>query len=86
MDSVALGDTYALLALGLLGILVVFLNWATLRDGQGLELTTSAALLITGFVGVLAGEGHTLTRPSPPGSPPRRSWPGKSGSRGSVWV
>ena len=56
-----LGDTYALLALGLLGILVVFLNWATLRDGQGLELTTSAALLVTGFVGVLAGEGHTFT-------------------------
>src|SRR4051812_45025094 len=40
-----LGEAYALLALGLLGIMVVFLNWATLRDGQGLELTTSAALL-----------------------------------------
>jgi uncharacterized membrane protein (DUF4010 family) len=56
-----LGDSYALLGMGLLGILVVFLNWATLRDGQGLELTTSAALLVTGFTGVLAGQGHTFT-------------------------
>jgi uncharacterized membrane protein (DUF4010 family) len=56
-----LGDGYALLGLGLLGILVVFLNWATLREGQGLELTTSAALLVTGFTGVLAGQGHTFT-------------------------
>jgi uncharacterized membrane protein (DUF4010 family) len=56
-----LGEAYALLGLGLLGILVVFLNWATLREGQGLELTTSAALLVTGFIGVLAGQGHTFT-------------------------
>jgi uncharacterized membrane protein (DUF4010 family) len=56
-----LGEAYALLGLGLLGILVVFLNWATLREGHGLELTTSAALLVTGFVGVLAGQGHTFT-------------------------
>lgn len=56
-----LGDAYALLGLGLLSILIVFLNWATLRAGEGLELTTSAALLVTGFVGVLAGQGHTFT-------------------------
>jgi uncharacterized membrane protein (DUF4010 family) len=56
-----LGDMYALLGLSLLGILVVFLNWATLRNDEGLELTTSAALLVTGFIGVLAGQGHTFT-------------------------
>jgi uncharacterized membrane protein YhiD involved in acid resistance len=56
-----LGEAYALLGLGLLGILIVFLNWETLRQGQGLELTTSAALLVTGFIGVLAGQGHTFT-------------------------
>jgi uncharacterized membrane protein (DUF4010 family) len=56
-----LGDAYALLGLGLLGILVVFLNLATLRAGEGLELTTSAALLVTGLMGVLAGQGHTFT-------------------------
>jgi uncharacterized membrane protein (DUF4010 family) len=55
------GEAYALLGLGLLGILVVFLNWATLREGEGLELTTSAALLVMGFIGVLAGQGHTFT-------------------------
>ncbi|MCC7106159.1 MAG: DUF4010 domain-containing protein [Chloroflexi bacterium] len=56
-----LGEVYAVLGLGLLGILVVFLNWATLRAGEGLELTTSAALIVTGFIGVLAGQGHTFT-------------------------
>jgi uncharacterized membrane protein (DUF4010 family) len=56
-----LGEAYALLGLSLLGILVVFLNWATLREGEGLELTTSAALLVTGLIGVLAGQGHTFT-------------------------
>ena len=50
-----------MLGLGLLGILIVFLNWATLRDGEGLELTTSAALLETGLIGVIAGQGHTFT-------------------------
>lgn len=56
-----LGESYALLGLGLLGLLIVFLNWATLRRGEGLELTTSFALLVTGFIGVLAGQGHTFT-------------------------
>jgi uncharacterized membrane protein (DUF4010 family) len=56
-----LGETYAVLGLGLLGILVVFLNWATLRVGEGLELTTSAALIVTGLIGILAGQGHTFT-------------------------
>jgi uncharacterized membrane protein (DUF4010 family) len=56
-----LGDAYALLSLALLGILVVIVNWQTLRANDGAELTTSAALLVTGFVGVAAGQGHTFT-------------------------
>lgn len=56
-----LGETFAVLGLGLLSILVVFLNWATLRAGEGLELTTSAALIVTGFIGLMAGQGHTFT-------------------------
>lgn len=56
-----LGEAYALVSLVLLGVLVVFLNVQTLRDNQGTELTTSAALLVTGFAGVLCGQGHTLT-------------------------
>lgn len=55
-----LGDNYALLAIGLLGILIVFLNLKTLRADKGTELTTSAALLVMGFAGVLCGKGHTL--------------------------
>lgn len=48
-----LGDNYALLSLSLLGVLIVFLNLHTLWTNQGTELTTSAALLLIGFAGVL---------------------------------
>ena len=44
-----------------MGVLITFLNLQTLRNDQGTELTTSAALLVTGFAGVLCGLGHTLT-------------------------
>jgi uncharacterized membrane protein (DUF4010 family) len=56
-----LGESFALLAVGLIGLLVVLLNIETFRTGEGAEITTSAALLLTGFVGVLAGQGHTFT-------------------------
>ncbi len=56
-----LGDQYALLSLILLGVLISFLNIQTLKANQGTELTTSAALLLLGFAGVLCGQGHTLT-------------------------
>jgi len=56
-----LGQSYALLALGLLGVLIIFLNVETIRTGEGAEITTSAALLLSGFVGVLAGHGYTFT-------------------------
>jgi uncharacterized membrane protein (DUF4010 family) len=56
-----LGERFSLLALGLLGILVVLLNMETIHTGEGAEITTSAALLVTGFGGVLAGQGHTFT-------------------------
>jgi uncharacterized membrane protein (DUF4010 family) len=56
-----LGEAFALLALSLLGILVVLLNVDTIRSGDGAEITTSAALLVTAFAGLLAGQGHTFT-------------------------
>lgn len=56
-----LGESFALLSVGLTGVLVVLLNVQTIRAGEGAELTTSAALLLTALAGVLAGEGHTLT-------------------------
>jgi uncharacterized membrane protein (DUF4010 family) len=56
-----LGEAFGLLALSLLGILVVLLNVDTIRSGDGVEMTTSAALLVTAFAGLLAGQGHTFT-------------------------
>ncbi len=56
-----LGDSFALLALGLVGVLIVLLNLETIRTGEGAEITTSAALAVTAFVGVLVGKGHTFT-------------------------
>ncbi len=56
-----LGDSYAILALCLIGVLVVFLNVETIRTAEGAEITTSAALFVTSFAGVLAGQGHTFT-------------------------
>lgn len=55
-----LGEDYALLSLGLVGVLIVFLNLQTMRAGGGTELTTSAALILISLAGVMAGEGHTL--------------------------
>ena len=56
-----LGEMFALLALGLVAVLVVFLNIETIRTDEGAEITTSAALFITAFAGLLAGQGHTFT-------------------------
>lgn len=56
-----LGESFALLALALVGVLVIFLNVETIRTGEGAEITTSAALFVTGFAGLLAGLGHTFT-------------------------
>lgn len=57
----ALGEHFALMSLLLTGVLVTFLNFQTLRTEQGTELTTSAAMLVTCFAGILCGQGHTLT-------------------------
>jgi uncharacterized membrane protein (DUF4010 family) len=56
-----LGEAYAIVALALVGVLLVLLNWSVIRRGERAELTTSAALAVTGFVGVLCGVGHTFT-------------------------
>ena len=57
----ALGGGYGLTALMLTGLLALILNLSSLRAGQGTELTTSAAMLVTAMAGVLCGLGHTLT-------------------------
>lgn len=56
-----LGMAAALLVLALVGVLAVLLNVQTLRAGQGAELTTSAAMLVTCLAGVLCGQGHTVS-------------------------
>lgn len=56
-----LGTPYALAALGVLTVLVVLVNLDHLRQAQSVELTTSAAILVMGFGGILCGQGHTLT-------------------------
>ena len=56
-----LGENFALLGLGLVGLLVVLLTIHALRTNHGTELTTSAALLVIAFAGVLCGQGHGLT-------------------------
>jgi uncharacterized membrane protein (DUF4010 family) len=56
-----LGDEYALLALVMVGVLIIFINWHEMRVQGGTELTTSAAFLVIAFVGVLCGKGHTFT-------------------------
>jgi uncharacterized membrane protein (DUF4010 family) len=56
-----LGTPYALMCLGSMGVLLVFLNIQGMRTGQGTELTTSVALLVTSLSGVLCGLGHTIT-------------------------
>jgi uncharacterized membrane protein (DUF4010 family) len=56
-----LGNSYALLAIILIGVFVCFLNFREWQLHQNLQLTTSAALIIVGFGGVLCGKGHAFT-------------------------
>jgi uncharacterized membrane protein (DUF4010 family) len=56
-----LGNSYSLLAIALIGLFICFLNFREWRLHQNLLLTTSAALIIVGFCGVLCGKGHTFT-------------------------
>lgn len=56
----ALGVPFALLILALVGMLAVLLNVHTQRAGQGTELTTSAAMLVTCMAGILCGQGHRI--------------------------
>lgn len=56
-----LGDHFALMALAMIGIIVILLAMHSLKADHGTEVTTSAALAIIGYSGVMCGQGHTLT-------------------------
>ncbi|MBK7249795.1 MAG: MgtC/SapB family protein [Gammaproteobacteria bacterium] len=57
----SLGESFALLAFTMTGVIAVLLNIQTLRAGAGTELTTSAAMLVTSMAGILCGQGQTIT-------------------------
>lgn len=57
----SLGESFSLLILALVGMLAVLLNVNTVRAGQGTELTTSAAMLVTCMAGIQCGQGHTIS-------------------------
>src|SRR6185312_1599235 len=42
-------------------VLVIFVNWRSLKMDDSLEITTSVALLVTITLGVLVGQGHLFT-------------------------
>ncbi len=56
-----LGEVYAAISLLLIGIIVVIMNIEAIRANKEAELTTSIALAITTFMGILCGLGHTFT-------------------------
>jgi uncharacterized membrane protein (DUF4010 family) len=56
-----LGGAYGVLGIVTVVVLAVLMNVQALRSDRGTELTTAAALVVTGFAGLLAGMGHTLT-------------------------
>lgn len=62
MGSVAgsLGDAYAWLLFGVVGILVVLLNARQLVQRGEIELTTSAAVFVIAWTGLLFGRGQTF--------------------------
>ena len=59
--SVLISPAYGLVALFGVIVLVAFLNARSMVSSHSLEITTSAALLVTYALGVLVGLGHTFT-------------------------
>jgi uncharacterized membrane protein (DUF4010 family) len=56
-----LGDSYSLLCLGFVAMIVAFMNLRQVLAQQKLGLTTSLALLLVGIAGVMCGKGHVFT-------------------------
>jgi len=59
--SVLISPAYGLVAMVGVIVLVALLNAHSLVANQSLEITTSAALLVTYALGVLVGLGHSFT-------------------------
>lgn len=59
--NVLIAPAYGIAAMVGVIVLIAFLNARSMRSNGSLELTTSAALLVTYALGVLVGLGHTFT-------------------------
>ena len=59
--NVLIAPAYGIVAMAGVIVLIAFLNARSMRSNGSLELTTSAALLVTYALGVLVGLGHTFT-------------------------
>jgi uncharacterized membrane protein YhiD involved in acid resistance len=59
--SVLISPVYGLMAMAGVIVLIAFLNARSLAASHSLEITTSAALLVTYAIGALVGLGHTFT-------------------------
>jgi uncharacterized membrane protein (DUF4010 family) len=56
-----MGDLFAGFALAFVALLTVGMNYRQMRKTQRLALTTSVALMLTAFAGILFGQGHLFT-------------------------
>ncbi len=56
-----LGEKFSLTSLALVALIVIGMNVQTLLQGQKVKMAMSAALIVTGYVGVLCGVGHIFT-------------------------
>ncbi len=56
-----LGDVYGALAMFFVAIFIGLMNWREMIKVKKLALTTSVALTVVGFAGIMCGMGHFLT-------------------------
>ncbi len=56
-----MGNTFAAFALAFVGVGIVGMNYREMAKTQKLALTTSTALAVVAFAGVLFGQGHVFT-------------------------
>lgn len=61
-----LGTGYAIAGIAPIGILLVFLNLQGMRTDKSTELTTSAALVVIFFTGILCGLGRRVNTAESP--------------------
>jgi uncharacterized membrane protein (DUF4010 family) len=56
-----MGNLFAAIAMGFVGMIVVGMNYREMVRREKLVITTSAAIMIVGFSGILFGQGHLFT-------------------------